>query len=99
MASHLSLLFVAIFAVLFAVVSFFIALFTPPRNFPKNIPTIPFYYGLLPLFKDVDQKELYKQYLKEPLEKYGAVKLFFGGQWNILVTKPSYIAEVFKHED
>ncbi|KAJ4375175.1 cytochrome P450-dit2 [Neocucurbitaria cava] len=99
MVSYLSLVFVAVFATFFAVVSFFIALFTPPRNFPTNIPTIPFYYGLLPLFKDVDQSELYRQYLKEPLAKYGAVKLFFGGQWNILVTKPSYIAEVFKHEE
>ncbi|CAO2654301.1 Nn.00g110340.m01.CDS01 [Neocucurbitaria sp. VM-36] len=99
MVSYFSLVFVAVFATFFAAVSFFIALFTPPRNFPKNIPTIPFYYGLLPLFKDVDQAELYRQYLKEPLAKYGAVKLFFGGQWNILVTKPSYIAEVFKHED
>ncbi|KAH7390677.1 putative cytochrome P450 [Pyrenochaeta sp. MPI-SDFR-AT-0127] len=99
MVSYLSLVFVAVFATFFAVVSFFIALFTPPRNFPKNIPTIPFYYGLLPLFKDVDQAELYRQYLKEPLAKYGAVKLFFGGQWNILVTKPSYVAEILKHED
>jgi cytochrome P450 len=99
MVSYLSLVFVAAFATIFGVVSFFVYLFTPPRNFPKNIPTIPFYYGLLPLFKDVDQAELYRQYLKEPLAEHGAVKLFFGGQWNILVTKPSYISEMFKHED
>lgn len=99
MVSYLSLVFVAAFATLFCIISFFIYLFTPPRNFPENIPTIPFYYGLLPLFKDVDQSELYRQYLKEPLAKYGAVKLFFGGRWNILVTKPAYIAEIFKHED
>ncbi|KAF1942550.1 Dit2 protein [Clathrospora elynae] len=99
MVSYLSLVFVNTFATIFSVVSFFVYLFTPPRNFPKNIPTIPFYYGLLPLFKDVDQAKLYQQHLKEPLAKYGAVKLFFGGKWNILVTKPSYIAEMFKHED
>jgi unspecific monooxygenase len=83
MVSSLSLVFVATFAIFFGVVSFLVHLFTPPRNFPKNIPTIPFYYGLLPLFKDVDQAELYRQYLKEPLAKYGAVKLFFGGQWSV----------------
>jgi cytochrome P450 len=99
MVSYLSLVFVAAFAAIFGVVTFFVYLFTPPRNFPKNIPTIPFYYGLLPLYKDVDQANLYRHYLKEPLAKYGAVKLYFGGQWNILVTKPSYIAEMFKHED
>ncbi|USP79960.1 uncharacterized protein yc1106_07234 [Curvularia clavata] len=99
MVSYLSLVFIAAFATVFGVATFFVYLFTPPKHFPKNIPTIPFYYGLLPLFKDVDQAELYRRYLKEPLAQYGAVKLFFGGQWNILVTKPAYIAEIFKQED
>ena len=83
MVSSLSLVFIAAFAIVFGVFSFFVYLFTPPRNFPKNKPTIPIYYGLLPLFKDVDQAELYRQYLKEPLARYGAVKLFFGGQWSV----------------
>lgn len=99
MVSSLSLVFVAIFGALFGVISFFIYLFTPPSHFPKNIPTIPFFYALLPLFFDVDQAENYKKYLKEPLTKFGAVKIFFGGQWNILVTKPAYISEVLRHED
>jgi len=99
MASSLSLLFIAVFGTLFSVVSFIIYLFTPPRHFPKTIPTIPFYYALLPLFLDVDQAENYKKYLKDPLAKYGAVKIFFAGQWNILVTKPAYIQEVLRHED
>jgi cytochrome P450 len=99
MASSLSLVFIAVFGAFFGVVSFFVYLFTPPRHFPKSIPTIPFYYALLPLFFDVDQAENYKKYLKEPLAKHGAVKIFFGGQWNILVTKPAYISEVLRHED
>lgn len=99
MISYFSLVILAVAAVVFTASSAAVYLFTPPRGFPKNIPTIPFYYALLPLFRDCDQAELYRQYLKEPLEKYGAVKIFFGGRWNILVRKPSYIAEVFKHED
>jgi cytochrome P450 len=99
MASYLSLVFIAIFATLFGVISFFVYLFTPPSHFPNNIPTIPFYYALLPLFFDVDQAENYKKYLKEPLAKFGSVKIFFGGQWNILVTKPAYISEVLRHEN
>lgn len=99
MISYLSLVILVIAAVVFTVTSAAVYLFTPPCNFPKNIPTIPFYYALLPLFRDCDQAELYRQYLKEPIEKYGAVKIFFGGRWNILARKPSYIAEVFKHED
>jgi unspecific monooxygenase len=99
MLSYFSLVVLAFAAAFFSVFSFAVYLFTPPRNFPKNIPTIPFYYALIPLFKDCDQAELYRQYLKEPLEKYGAVKIFFGGRWNILVRRPSYIAEAFKYED
>jgi cytochrome P450 len=71
----------------------------PPRNFPKNIPTIPFYVTLIPLFKDVDQTETYKKYFKENFRRYGAVKIFFGARWNILVQRPSFVAEVFKNED
>lgn len=99
MVSYFSLIALTVFSAFFAVFSFAVYLFTPPRNFPKNIPTIPFYYALLPLFKDVDQTELYRQYLKGPLENYGAVNLFFGGRWNILVRKPSFVAELFKYED
>jgi cytochrome P450 len=99
MVSYVSLVALAVAATSFAVFSFFVYLFTPPRSFPKNIPTIPFWYALLPLFKDVDQADLYRRYMKDHLEKYGAVKIFFGGRWNILVRKPAYIAQVFKHED
>lgn len=71
----------------------------PPSHFPKNIPTIPFYYTLLPLIKDVDQEQLWYKYLKEPLTKYGAVKIYFGGAWNVLITRPAYINQVFKQDD
>ncbi|KAL4912121.1 cytochrome P450 [Aspergillus aurantiobrunneus] len=74
-------------------------LFTPPANFPKDIPTVPFYYTLLPLIRNNDQVDLYRQYLERPLTESGAVKLFFGGRWNLLVRKPAYIAEVLKNKD
>ncbi|KAH7115223.1 putative cytochrome P450 [Dendryphion nanum] len=99
MISYFSLLVLSVAVLYLSIFSFFVYLFTPPRNFPKNIPTIPFYYALLPLFTDGDQADLYRRYLKEPLETYGAVKIFFGGRWNILVRKPSYVAQMFKHED
>lgn len=71
----------------------------PPRNFPKNIPTIPFWYTLLPLFRDCDQETLYREYLEEPLKKYGAVNIFFASRWNVLVQRPELLQEVFKNED
>ncbi|CCF58503.1 hypothetical protein KAFR_0E03520 [Kazachstania africana CBS 2517] len=85
-----SLLFVAIF--LFKVI-------IPPFNFPRNIPTIPFYVIFLPSFFNIDQTELYNNYLKKPLERYGAVNIFFGSRWNILVSKPEYLAQIFRDEN
>jgi cytochrome P450 len=75
------------------------AFLLPPSDFPTNIPTVPFYFTLLPLFKDVDQSELYREYLEAHLQKHGAVKIFFGARWNILVQRPEFVAEVFKYED
>jgi cytochrome P450 len=71
----------------------------PPSHFPKNIPTIPFYYTLIPLFKDVDQEHLWHKYLKKPLTEYGAVKIYFGGAWNVLITRPEYINQVLKNDE
>lgn len=71
----------------------------PPSNFPKNIPTIPFYVSFLGSYTDLDQEQIFNKYLREKLEKFGAVKLYFASRWNILVTKPSYLAQIFKEED
>lgn len=90
-----------------AILSFFFVLLghlifkivVPPLNFPRNIPTIPFYVIFLPSIMNIDQRKLYDMYLREPLEKYGAAKLFFGSRWNIIVTRPELMAHVFKEED
>lgn len=70
----------------------------PPR-YPNNIPAVPFWVALIPFFKDVDQSDIFRRYIQQPLQTHGAVKLFFGAQWNILVHKPAYLAEIFKNED
>lgn len=70
----------------------------PPLNFPKNIPTIPFYVSFLGTYTRLDQKQIYERYLKEKLEKYGAVKIYFASRWNILVTRPEYLQQIFKEE-
>ncbi|EGV66438.1 cytochrome P450-dit2 [Yamadazyma tenuis] len=71
----------------------------PPSNFPKNIPTIPFYVSFLGTYTPLDQQDIYNIYLREKLEKYGAVKIYFASRWNILVSKPEYLQQVFKDED
>lgn len=73
--------------------------FLLPPKYPENIPAIPFWVALLPFFKDVDQSDIFRTYIDKPLRKHGAVKLFFAAQWNVLVHRPAYMAEVFKDED
>ncbi|KAI9891478.1 MAG: cytochrome P450-dit2 [Vezdaea aestivalis] len=75
------------------------ALVHPPRNFPRELPEVPFHVSLLPLFRAVDQADMYKQYLEKPLADFGAIKIYFGARWNILITRPEYVAEMFKDED
>ncbi|KAK0724094.1 cytochrome P450 [Lasiosphaeris hirsuta] len=95
MASLLSTLLVG--AALVVGVAGYLVL-VPPRH-PKGIPAVPFWVTLIPFWRDVDQSETFKAYLEEPLRTHGAVKIFFGAQWNILVHRPRYLAELFKHED
>ncbi|CCH45673.1 Cytochrome P450 2C26 [Wickerhamomyces ciferrii] len=70
----------------------------PPINFPKNIPTIPFYVSFLGAYTSMDQLQIYEYYLKDKLDKYGAVKIYFASRWNILVTKPEYLQIILKNE-
>lgn len=71
----------------------------PPRSFPRNIPTIPFYVTLLPFLGPVDQSQIYQKYIEKPLTEKGAVKLFFGARWNVLVQRPGYVAEILRDEE
>ncbi|KAK3291771.1 cytochrome P450 [Chaetomium fimeti] len=73
--------------------------FLLPPQYPHNVPAVPFWVALIPFFKDVDQSDIFRKYIEGPLHRHGAVKLFFGAQWNILVHRPSYLLEIFKHED
>ncbi|KAH6612193.1 Pyoverdine/dityrosine biosynthesis protein-domain-containing protein [Chaetomium sp. MPI-SDFR-AT-0129] len=93
-------LFVAELAVL-GILSISLVYYTVllPPKYPINIPAVPFWVALIPFFKDVDQSDIFRQYIERPLLTHGAVKLFFGAQWNILVHRPSYLAEMFKDED
>ncbi|CCE63303.1 hypothetical protein TPHA_0E02110 [Tetrapisispora phaffii CBS 4417] len=78
---------------------FLFKIYMPPLDFPRNIPTIPFYVQFLPTLFRIDQVDVYNMYIRESMEKYGAVKFFFGSRWNILVSKPEYLKQMFKNED
>ncbi|MCJ1405449.1 hypothetical protein MMC11_008677 [Xylographa trunciseda] len=70
-----------------------------PGNMPKNIPTVPIYISLMGLWSDMGQVDIYDNWLRQPLEKYGAVRIWFAGRWNVLVTRPDYITDMFRNED
>ena len=69
-----------------------------PSNYPKNIPSVPIYISLLGLWSDMGQDEIYDRWLRQPLEKYGAVKIWFAGRWNVLVTRPEYLTDMLRRE-
>lgn len=70
----------------------------PPSNFPKNIPTIPFYAILVAKYKGWDQERLFNEYYRDLVEKHGAVKMYHGSMWNILVTRPEYLSQILKQD-
>ncbi|PGH15794.1 hypothetical protein AJ79_02175 [Helicocarpus griseus UAMH5409] len=70
-----------------------------PSNMPKNIPTIPFYVSSIAQFVDLGQDKIYDRWLREPLEKYGAVKFFVASQWNVLCARPEYINGLLRNDD
>lgn len=71
----------------------------PPFNFPLNVPTIPFYVTLFGPMLGMDQETIYKTFLFDKLEKSGAVAIYFASRWNILVTRPDYLQQVFRQDD
>lgn len=70
-----------------------------PTSMPRNIPTVPIYISLLGLWSDMGQDAIYDRWLRKPLEKHGAVKIWFAGRWNVLATRPQYLVDMFRHED
>lgn len=70
-----------------------------PFSLPRNLPKIPIYVSLLGLWSDLGQDQVYDRWLREPLERYGAVRFWFAGQWSILFARPEYLTELFRNED
>lgn len=86
-------------ALIFTVLSVVYWYIRKPSDIPKNIPSVPIYISLLGLWSDMGQDEIFDRWLRPPLEKYGAVNIWFAGRWNILATRPQYLVDIFRHED
>lgn len=70
---------------------------TPPRNFPPDLPLVPFWVLMISWFTDWDQEKVFNRYLRAKLEEHGAVLIYFGSRWNILVTRPDLLAQMLKN--
>ncbi|KAJ5975010.1 Cytochrome monooxygenase xanG [Penicillium waksmanii] len=70
-----------------------------PHDMPQNIPTVPIYISIMGLWSDMGQDDIYDKWLRPKLEKYGAVKIWFAGRWNVLATRPRLLVDMFRHED
>ena len=69
-----------------------------PSNLPSNLPKIPVYVSLLGLWSNMGQHEIFDLWLRKPLEKHGAVRFWFAGQWSILVTDPWYLTNLLRNK-
>lgn len=87
-----------------AVIIYLWTLCHPPRGFAPGLPVIPIWVSLLPLIRSrlgkplLPQDEVYIRYHRIPIEQKGAVVIFFGGRWNVLVARPCAVRAFFTHE-
>jgi unspecific monooxygenase len=70
-----------------------------PRTLPRNLPKIPIYVSILGLWSSMGQDEIYERWFRAPLEKHGAVLVWFAGRWSILVSRPDWLTDMFRNED
>ncbi|KAJ5575591.1 hypothetical protein N7535_002517 [Penicillium sp. DV-2018c] len=70
-----------------------------PRSLPRNLPVIPIYVSILGLWSSMGQDEIYERWFRLPLEKHGAVLVWFGGRWSVLVSRPDWLTDMFRNED
>ncbi|KGO40444.1 Cytochrome P450 [Penicillium expansum] len=68
-----------------------------PRDLP-NLPKIPIYVSILGLWSSMGQDEIYERWFRAPLEKHGAVLVWFAGRWSVLVSRPDWLTDMFRNE-
>ncbi|KAI2713300.1 hypothetical protein CBS147354_7740 [Penicillium roqueforti] len=67
------------------------------RTLP-NLPRIPIYVSILGLWSSMGQDEIYERWFRAPLEKHGAVLVWFAGRWSVLVSRPDWLTDMFRNE-
>ena len=65
---------------------------------------LPIWISLLPLVRSwlrkppLPEDELYNRYIRPRIEAKGAIAIYFGGRWNVLVARPSAFRVLFAQE-
>ena len=76
----------------------------PPRNFAPGLPVVPIWVPFLPLIRSrlglplLGQDEVYARYIAPKMAQHGAVVIYFGSRWNILVGCPQAFRRLFLDE-
>ncbi|KAL4862116.1 hypothetical protein BDV12DRAFT_179267 [Aspergillus spectabilis] len=73
--------------------------FRVPSTIPRNIPRIPIWVNLYAMWYDLSPIDLYNAFYREPLEKHGAITIWFTGTWCVVVAHPEYIVDIFRNDD
>lgn len=68
-----------------------------PWHIPRTLPQIPLYVSFLELWYNLGHSEVYDRWIREPMEKHGAVVTWISGQWHIVLGRPDLLIEVFKN--
>lgn len=76
----------------------------PPRNFAPGLPVIPLWVAFLPLLRVwlglplPGQDWTYARYVAPAMARHGAVVMYFGSRWNVLVACPQGMRQLFGQE-
>lgn len=68
------------------------------RGACNGAPTVPFYISFYEAWRGTGQVTFYNNHLRHHLEHHGLVNLWNTGRWSVLVTKPEYVAHIFRNE-
>lgn len=68
-----------------------------PSSFPRDIPRIPLYVIFLAMWWDLSNFEVYNRWIREPMEKHGAVILWFADRWNVIMAQPDLVVDLLRN--
>ncbi|KAM3546743.1 hypothetical protein ARSEF1564_000319 [Beauveria bassiana] len=67
-----------------------------PRDFPRNVPVIPLWLQAHNQIFRKSRIAFYNTKVRPQAEKHGAVAVWQGSCWSIVLSRPDYLAQVFK---